>query len=445
MVLLVIIIMLTSCASPQATSAPQVTSAPAVTKAPVATSVPQPVTIKWWVPNWDEAVAKVLVAEFEAQNPNIKVEMSITTWNTMLGQIRTALEGQNAPDVITDLESRTAGYAKLGLIANLQPYFTASKVDMSDFVSSAIPQNSYKGDMFGMPMRHDGPGVLYNKTMFKAAGLDPNVFPKTWDELIPVLRKLTIDKNGNDSTSPNFDANNVVQYGMGWPLGNQGNAANRFILLNANFGGDRVTNEEETKCTLNTAAGKRALTYLYDTVVKYKVVPKSALESDNTGITNLMINKKVALEINNAYDIAPIQKGAPDIELGTSTLPGLGNGKIGLTIVNGFNLYVPANSKNKDAAWKLVEFIGRTENAGRLTTTQPARKSAYKLDRYKDPLWGPYTAQMDSGVSDQVYVQWPAMEKVIYTQMQQILLSGKDIDKALTDMCAEIDGILAQK
>jgi ABC-type glycerol-3-phosphate transport system substrate-binding protein len=34
----------------------------------------EPVTIKWWVPNWDEEVAKVLVSEFEAENPNIKVK-----------------------------------------------------------------------------------------------------------------------------------------------------------------------------------------------------------------------------------------------------------------------------------------------------------------------------------------------------------------------------------
>lgn len=391
----------------------------------------EPVTIKWWVPNWDEEVAKVLVSEFEAENPNIKVEMTITTWDTMEGQIRTALHGDNAPDVITDLESRTPAYAEQGLLTNLDPYFEASGIDVEDFVSSAIPLNSYDGSMYGMPMRHDGPAMIYNKDMFEAAGLDPDAFPTTWEELEEVAKALTVDTDGDGV---------IDQYGLGWPLGNEGNAVVRFYQLTYNFGGS-ITNAEGTKCELNSDAGKTALEYIYNNLNVDEVTPKSALESDNTGLTNLFINKKIAIYSNGAYDLSVIREGAPDINIGTATYPGLGEG-IGVTIVNGFNLYIPEKSNNKDAAWKLVEFVGRAENSGRLTTTFPARKSAFELERYNDPLLAPFIEQMDSGKAGPTYKNWSQMQAEIYNQIQQVLLNNKDITTALNDMCTTVDTLL---
>lgn len=391
----------------------------------------EPVTIKWWVPNWDEEVATTLISEFEAENPNIKVEMTITTWDTMEGQIRTALNGENAPDVITDLESRTPAYAEQGLLTNLASYFEASAVDMNDFVSSAIPLNSYDGDMYGMPMRHDGPAMIYNKDMFEAAGLDADAFPTTWAELEEVAKLLTVDTDGDGV---------IDQYGLGWPLGNEGNAVVRFYQLTYNFGGS-ITNEEGTKCELNSAAGQQALEYLYNNLNVDEVTPRSALESDNTGLTNLFINKKIAIYSNGSYDLSVIREGAPDISIGTATYPGIGEG-IGITIVNGFNLYIPENSNNKDAAWKLVEFVGRPENSGRLTTTLPARKSAFELERYSDPLLGPFIEQMDSGKAGPTYTNWSQMQAEIYSQIQQVLLNNKDISTALNDMCTAVDALL---
>jgi multiple sugar transport system substrate-binding protein len=67
--------------------------------------------ITWWVPNWDEATANQLVDEYEAANPGETVEIVITTWDSMAQQILAALSGNNPPDLISELESRTILYA----------------------------------------------------------------------------------------------------------------------------------------------------------------------------------------------------------------------------------------------------------------------------------------------------------------------------------------------
>src|ERR1700729_1676886 len=77
-------------------------------------------TIAWWLPNWDEKPPRAIVADYETANPGEKVEIVITTWDTMAQKILVGLQqSRNAPDVITELESRTLRYARKGLLTDL--------------------------------------------------------------------------------------------------------------------------------------------------------------------------------------------------------------------------------------------------------------------------------------------------------------------------------------
>ena len=48
-------------------------------------------TVTWWVPNWDTPIATELVEEFEAQNPDLSVEMVETTSDTMANKVSVAI------------------------------------------------------------------------------------------------------------------------------------------------------------------------------------------------------------------------------------------------------------------------------------------------------------------------------------------------------------------
>ena len=51
-------------------------------------------TIEWWTPNWDEAASREFVEEFEAENPDIHVELVITDWDTYKSKITTAIRSK---------------------------------------------------------------------------------------------------------------------------------------------------------------------------------------------------------------------------------------------------------------------------------------------------------------------------------------------------------------
>lgn len=384
--------------------------------------------ITWWVPNWDEKSARELVTEFEKENPDIKVKIVVTTWDTMENKIRVALMSTDAPNVITELESRIESYASLGLLTNLDSYYESS-LDKSDFVNSALEINTYDNSVYGVPFRHDGSGVLYNKTMFKEAGLDPDDFPETWSEFMEAAKKLTIDTNGDGS---------VDQYGTAWPLGDQANAVTRYLQLFYSHGGD-ILNENEDKSNFNTTAGKEALKDLISTLTE-GVAPKSTLELDNTTLRNLFINERIAMYIGGPFDVEPIQSENDSIDIGTSVIPGPDG--MGTTTVNGFSLIIPESAPNKDVSWKLVEFIAQPENMAKLTETFPATQTAMELPEFSDDLLLPFQEQLENGKSEPAYQTWPEMERVIYQYIQLVIQGNVKIEEAVEQIDIEINKIL---
>lgn len=385
-------------------------------------------TIKWWIPNWDEDVARELVAQFEEENPDINVELSILTWDTMDNKIRVALMNNDAPDVITELESRIQNYASEGLLTELDSYYEKD-LDKSDFITSALDINTYDGKLYGVPFRHDGAGILYNKGMFEEVGLNPEKFPVTFDEFLSAAEKLTIDTDGDGT---------IDQYGTALPLGNQDNAMVRYLQLLYDLDG-KLLNEDHTKSELDSPEAIKAMKALTDQV-KNGLAPKSTMEADNTRLRDLFVNEKIAMYIGGQFDIEPIQNENSSIDLGTALLPGF-NG-LGTTTVDGFSLLLPESGKNKEDAWKLIKFIAKPDNMAKLTETFPGTKSALEDPKFSDELLQPFADQLDKGVPKPSFKEFPEVTKIVYHYMQLIILEDMDIEKAMDNINKEIEDIL---
>ena len=95
----------------------------------------------------------------------------------------------------------------------------------------------WDGTTYGIPLDNHGRGLWINSDHFEAAGLDPNMDqPTTFEGWVELFQQLTLDANGNNPTSDDFDVDNVVQwaYGVGnWPLAD-------FLTLLIQHGGSMV-------------------------------------------------------------------------------------------------------------------------------------------------------------------------------------------------------------
>ena len=90
-------------------------------------------TIQWWTPNWDEAVSREFVEEFEAENPDIHIELVITDWDTYKDKITTAISTSGAPEIVTVLLTDVAPFANKGLLELSELAFFDENGDLKNY------------------------------------------------------------------------------------------------------------------------------------------------------------------------------------------------------------------------------------------------------------------------------------------------------------------------
>lgn len=136
-----------------------------------------------------------IVKDFEKQE-NVDVDVQLIGGDSFDSKVQSAVQGNDLPNVwmFSGGKSMLSDFAKNGYIANLEDYAK----DFDKFNELALSQVSFtkdetfetKSGIYGVPLDMNNMQILYNKEMFKDAGLDPENPPKTWDEFIAAGKKL---------------------------------------------------------------------------------------------------------------------------------------------------------------------------------------------------------------------------------------------------------------
>lgn len=221
----------TAAATPAASATAEPT--PLVTAAPISQDEPGPnggQVVRWFVglgaggQPQQIAAQTQFVNDFNNSQKDVYISLEMYD-NKVAGNIlKTQIAAGNAPDIIGPV-----GVEGLNLfmdqLADLQPMIDSTGYDMSKY--PAALKDFFKigknGATIGVPFGTYPSFLWYNKKAFDEAKLP---YPPTkagdlyqgkpWDmaAVRDLAMKLTVDKNGNDATSPNFDPANIVQWGF---------------------------------------------------------------------------------------------------------------------------------------------------------------------------------------------------------------------------------------
>jgi multiple sugar transport system substrate-binding protein len=159
-----------------------------------------------------------LAEKFNSSHDNIEIEFLIAPHEES-GERLLAMLASDPPQLVgPNGVSTIAQY--FDSWADITPFIEAENFDTSDFYGPAVDLNTYPDKNTGLPLGLYPSFILYNIDMFDAAGIDypPSDFSDTtWnmDKVREIGMKLTLDANGNDATSPDFDPENIVQWGYG--------------------------------------------------------------------------------------------------------------------------------------------------------------------------------------------------------------------------------------
>jgi ABC-type glycerol-3-phosphate transport system substrate-binding protein len=373
-------------------------------------------TVTWWVPNWDTPIATDLVAEFEAQNPDLSVEMVETTSDTMANKISVALDSGDPPDVITELASRTRTSIGKGALADLSDLY-GPDMPRSDFIPGALDAVTNDTGTYAVPYRWDCIALIYNKDLFAAAGIAGP--PATWAELEATARLLT----SGDVT------------GTAWPMSGAAEDLVRRYLGFALAGGARTENGIPL---LDVASSQAALEIVGGSVAE-GWASRSSLEVDNTEVRELFINGRIAMYLGGVFDVE--QQLEAGMNVGTALTPGPDGP--GVQAADGWGYLVPAKAKNPTGARRLVEFLARAENMARLTMTYPARTSAAGDPRFHDQYREPHYEQLaEHSVPPPNDPAWVGVNPFVYSTIQAVALGQVTPADGARAIQAEADRVL---
>ena len=378
------------------------------------------VTIQWWTPNWDEPESREMAEEFEKDNPNIKVELVVTDWDTYKDKITTAISAKGAPELFTILLTDVKPFADKGLLEPLTELGTKAGVDFDDILAPALDITSVDGQAYGVPFRYDGSGIYYNETMLKEAGY--NEFPKTWDEMLEMSGKLS-------------DEGKIA---FAWPLGNQANAVTRFVQQLYTYGGE-VLNDDETKCLLDSDEAVTALENIVDTI-KEGYASQSSSEIDNTKMREMFGTEQLAFNLTGPFDVDSLKTDYPDLKWKTAVIPG--DGGMACTTANGWCVAMAQNSEHKEEAAKFMAYITKPENQARLTDSFPASKTAMEYEKFATEELKPFIEQLNNSKPEPAYTCWSEVEPVIYSYLQSAVSGDITPKEACSKMAKDINAMI---
>ena len=157
---------------------------------------------------------------FMAANPGITVNVEQLGWDDYWTAITTGFISGDAPDVFTDHLAKYPEFVALEQLVDLQPLVERDGVATDIYYPGLAELWAKDGARYGLPTDWDTIAVVYNQSLFEAAGVDPAIMDEwTWNlddggTFLQTIAALTLDANGNNGLSPDFDKTNVVQYGF---------------------------------------------------------------------------------------------------------------------------------------------------------------------------------------------------------------------------------------
>jgi len=142
---------------------------------------------KWPQPEYAPYFEEV-VKEFEAQNPDIKIDMEAIADEPIKDKLRVILGGNEVPDIMFSWSGEFARkFVRAGAALDLTPYLEEDTAWKDSFIPASLQPFSSDDKNYGIPLRFNGKFFVYNKEIFDKYNLQA---PQTWDEFMNVLETL---------------------------------------------------------------------------------------------------------------------------------------------------------------------------------------------------------------------------------------------------------------
>lgn len=321
-----------------------------------------------------------LIAKFEAAHPDIKVQAQyVPTGDALIQKLITAIQSHNTPDISwihTDwLDKLVDAKAIYPLTTFIEGEIGLSAEELSDFFPALLTAGTYNDSLFSIPMEATVLALIYNKDLFRKAGLDPEHPPATWNELVEFSRKLTLDTDHDGK---------IDQFGFYVPVFPASGVYSIWTVLQWTpflwqAGGEEMDSDHTIFC-FASPAGIAALK-LWKQLYTENHMRIFALSHDMG-----FASKRLAMVMDGPWNL-PRYRKMENVDWAVASLPA---GPVKqATYLAGEQLVIFRQSSQPEAAWTFIKFITRPEIQAEFSQRSgylPVRQSSLKMESYKQYL-----------------------------------------------------------
>lgn len=314
-----------------------------------------PVKLTVWIMDGSvtQELLKKFETEYEAAHQGVDLDIQIQAWDGIGERVTAALASTDAPDVIEVGNTQVAQYSASGGVSDLSAKVADLKGE--DWLPGLAQPGKIDGKQYGIPWYAANRVVVYNKDLFKAAGIaEP---PKTRDEWLEVTEKL--NKGGNQG---------IYLTGQTWY------ALAGFVW---DEGGDLAVQEGgKWKGALDTPQALAGMDY-YKRLQALGKGPKDADEA-NPPQHEVFAQGKVGQIIavpGIAARVLEVDDKLKD-KMGFFPIPGKTADKPGTVFTGGSDLIIPVASQRQEQAYEVVKAL-----AGEQFQTELAKAMSFVPNR----------------------------------------------------------------
>jgi len=299
--------------------------------------------VYWAGAGGEEEAFRDLVAKFEAEHPDIKVnaqQVPSPSSSDYYTKIQTRIAGNDAPDVFRIQYQKIGEFASKKALLDVTDLFAEDKENFNQSLLTAV---SFEDKIYGLPHHTDTLAVFYNKTYMDQLGVEPPSKLEdawTWGEFLEVA-KMIQDKG-------------LAQYGLAFNW--KESSAYRSLPFFFQNGASLAT-DDFTKGNVETEEAIQTLAFLQN---MFQTVMSPGNSMKGTEDFNLLFTSGTAgMLINGNWMIPRWEQEMADYEWGVTYMP---QNKSMASDMGGNALAIPKNSKHAEAAKKFLAFMGEPEN-----------------------------------------------------------------------------------
>jgi multiple sugar transport system substrate-binding protein len=383
---------------------------------------------------------KTMIEAFSEQEPDIDVQLiEASDRDDLIARLSTSLAGGSPPDLFLMNYRFYGQYAARDVLEPLEGYVEDSdEFSAEDFYPESLDAFRWNGTITCLPQNISSLVVYYNRDLFERFGVPEPTDDMSWSQFVYRAQQMTRDAQGAvvRGADPDLPQANTVPaaiYGLGVEP-----TIIRFAPFVWSNKGELVDDDEHpTRFTLDSEASKSALRQFFELRTVHGVVPPDVeveAEDDETRF----LNGRMAMFLESRR-LVPALREAAEFDWDVAALPTLQDEA---SILHSDAYCMTKASKEKDAAWRFVEYALGPEGAtviAKTGRTVPSLREVAESDAFLDPSQKPANSRvwLDAIPTIQhvpTVSTWPEIEDAAEPIIENGMYRAQPVDEVVEEV-----------